>query len=107
MPDDFDKRLSPAEIDSLVAYLRAQQGRNPNDHGRQPIAPGGLTYDRLVKSSAEPGNWPMYWGDYQATHYSPLNRDHQRERARLAGRHGPSRCSAARSWRARRWWWTA
>ena len=72
MPDDFDKRLSPSEIDSLVAYLRAQQGRNPDIIARQPVAPGGLTYDRLVKSSAEPGNWPMYWGNYQATHYSPL-----------------------------------
>jgi hypothetical protein len=38
----------------------------------QPVAPGGLTYDRLIKSGAEPASWPICWGNYQATHYSPL-----------------------------------
>jgi len=72
MPDDFATRLTAAEIDGLVAYLRGQQARNPAVLAAQPMAPGGLTYDRLIKSGAEPGNWPMYWGNYQATHYSPL-----------------------------------
>ena len=35
-------------------------------------APGGVTFDRLVKAHAEPHNWLMYWGDYQGTHYSAL-----------------------------------
>jgi alcohol dehydrogenase (cytochrome c) len=34
--------------------------------------PGGVTFDRLVRASAEPHNWLMYWGDFQGTHYSPL-----------------------------------
>ena len=72
MPDDFAKRLTTDEIDSLVAYLGAQAARNPATIAAQPMPPGGLTYDRLVKSHAEPGNWPMYWGDYQGTHYSAL-----------------------------------
>ncbi|MEO7274365.1 MAG: PQQ-dependent dehydrogenase, methanol/ethanol family [Vicinamibacterales bacterium] len=72
MPADFAKRLTTAEIENLVAYLGAQSARNPAAIAAQPMAPGGLTYDRLVKSHAEPGNWPMYWGDYQGTHYSAL-----------------------------------
>jgi alcohol dehydrogenase (cytochrome c) len=31
-----------------------------------------LTYDRMVNAKAEPHNWPMYWGNYQGTHYSAL-----------------------------------
>ena len=27
----------------------------------------------LAKATAEPHNWLMYWGDYHATHYSPLS----------------------------------
>jgi PQQ-dependent dehydrogenase (methanol/ethanol family) len=72
MPGDFAARLSAAEIDSLVAYLGAQAARDSQKIAAQPMVPGGLTYDRLVKSSAEPGNWPMYWGNYQGAHYSPL-----------------------------------
>ena len=55
-----------------MAYLGAQAARNPAAIAAQPMPPCGLTYDRLVKSHAEPGNWPMYWGDYQGTHYSAL-----------------------------------
>jgi alcohol dehydrogenase (cytochrome c) len=36
------------------------------------MAPGGVTFDRLKRSDAEPQNWLMYWGDYQGTHYSGL-----------------------------------
>ncbi len=72
MPDDFSKRLTAGEIDSLVAFLAAQQTRDPAIVAAQPVPAGGLTYDRLVKSKAEPHNWPMFWGDYQGTHYSQL-----------------------------------
>ncbi|HWW82308.1 MAG TPA: PQQ-dependent dehydrogenase, methanol/ethanol family [Vicinamibacterales bacterium] len=37
------------------------------------VDPGGVTSARLEKASAEPENWLMYWGDYQATHYSGLS----------------------------------
>ena len=33
----------------------------------------GVSFDRLVNAAAEPHNWLMYWGNYQSTHYSPLN----------------------------------
>jgi PQQ-dependent dehydrogenase (methanol/ethanol family) len=72
MPGDFAQRLTTSEIDSLVAYLGAQPARDQTVIAGQPVVAGGLTYDRLVKSHAEPGNWPMYWGDYQGTHYSAL-----------------------------------
>jgi alcohol dehydrogenase (cytochrome c) len=33
----------------------------------------GVTFERLVKSAAEPQNWLTYWGDYQGTHYARLD----------------------------------
>ena len=36
------------------------------------VPAAGISYERLVKAGAEPHNWPMYWGDYQGTHYSAL-----------------------------------
>jgi PQQ-dependent dehydrogenase (methanol/ethanol family) len=71
MPDDFAKRLSPAEIQNLVAYLKTLDARNFTKTIQAEI-PGGLTYDRLWHSSAEPQNWLTYWGNYQGTHYSAL-----------------------------------
>jgi PQQ-dependent dehydrogenase (methanol/ethanol family) len=71
MPDTFGTRLTAAEVESLVAYLGAQTSRDPSKIQAQPMT-GGLTYERLVNAKAEPGNWPMYWGDYQGTHYSAL-----------------------------------
>jgi hypothetical protein len=44
-----------------------------------------VTYERLLNSAKEPGNWLMYGGDYKSHHY---------------------RCTAPR-WRRRRSWWTA
>jgi PQQ-dependent dehydrogenase (methanol/ethanol family) len=72
MPGDYAVRLSPAEITNLVAYLHTRNGRDLSKTITQPIA-GGVTYERLIKAKAEPHNWLMYWGDYHATHYSPLN----------------------------------
>jgi PQQ-dependent dehydrogenase (methanol/ethanol family) len=37
-----------------------------------PDSTMGVGVDRLVRASAEPQNWLMYWGDYQSTHYSRL-----------------------------------
>jgi PQQ-dependent dehydrogenase (methanol/ethanol family) len=71
MPADYATRLSAADLTNLVAYLRAQQGRDLTKTSAAPIA-GGVTWDRLRNSKAEPQNWLMYWGDIQGTHYSPL-----------------------------------
>ncbi len=72
MPDDYSKRLSGDEVTNLVAYLCAQDGRDYSQTIRQPLA-GGLPYERIVNSAAEPQNWLTYWGDYRGTHYSPLS----------------------------------
>ena len=72
MPDDFSTRLSPADIANVVAYLGAQKGRDFSKTILQPL-PGGVSYERLVHSGAEPQNWLTYWGDYQGTHYSALS----------------------------------
>jgi alcohol dehydrogenase (cytochrome c) len=71
MPADFAQRLSEPEIQSLVAYLRTQAGRDLTKTIQAEI-PGGVTYDRLLNASAEPQNWLTYWGDYQGRHYSAL-----------------------------------
>jgi alcohol dehydrogenase (cytochrome c) len=80
MPDDYAKRLSAAELQNVVAYLKTLDPRNLATDGsktsssdmRGGLEPGGLTYDRLRHSSAEPQNWLTYWGDYQGRHYSAL-----------------------------------
>lgn len=71
MPNDFAKRLSAPEIQNIVAYLKTLNGRDLSKTVRVDI-PGGLTFDRLRNSAAEPQNWLTYWGDYQGRHYSSL-----------------------------------
>jgi alcohol dehydrogenase (cytochrome c) len=72
MPDDYAKRLSADDITNLVAYLCAQRGRDFSKTILQPL-PGGVSYERLKNSAAEPQNWLTYWGDYRGTHYSSLS----------------------------------
>jgi PQQ-dependent dehydrogenase (methanol/ethanol family) len=71
-PADYAARLSAAEIANLVAYLGALKGRDAALTAAAPPLPGGVTYERLLNSKAEPHNWLMYWGDFQGTHYSSL-----------------------------------
>ena len=72
MPSDYGTRLSADDITNIVGYLRMQQGRDQNKIVAQPVAAGGVTYERLINARAEPHNWMMYWGDYSGQHYSPL-----------------------------------
>ncbi len=72
MPADYGKRLSPGEIDNLVAYLKSQKQRDFQQTIQAEI-PGGLSYERLRNSQAEPQNWFTYWGDYQGHHFSTLH----------------------------------
>jgi PQQ-dependent dehydrogenase (methanol/ethanol family) len=72
MPDDYSQRLTAAEIQDVVAYLKTLKSRNLTQTVRAEI-PGGLTYARLRNASAEPQNWLTYWGNYQGHHFSPLN----------------------------------
>jgi len=55
-----------------AAYLATLRERDAAKAASAPI-PGGIGYDRLLKATAEPQNWPMYWGSYDGTHYSTLN----------------------------------
>ena len=71
MPDDFGKRLSPPEIQNIVAYLKTLNGRDLSRTIQVDIG-GGLPYERIRNSGAEPQNWLTYWGDYQGRHYSSL-----------------------------------
>jgi PQQ-dependent dehydrogenase (methanol/ethanol family) len=72
MPGDYASRLSPEELQSLVAWLGTLKGRDMNRTAAATIT-GGVTYERLRNSDAEPQNWMHYWGNYQGTHYSALN----------------------------------
>jgi PQQ-dependent dehydrogenase (methanol/ethanol family) len=71
MPADYAQRLTAPEIQNVVAYLKTQTARNLAKTIQAEIS-GGLTFDRLQHSSAEPQNWLTYWGDYQGRHYSAL-----------------------------------
>ena len=71
MPADLAARLSPSGIDDIVAFLKAQQGRDYAKTIRADI-PGGLTYERIRNAASEPQNWLTYWGDYQGKHFTAL-----------------------------------
>lgn len=71
MPDDYARRLSTAEIDNLVAYLKTLRSRDLAKVAAHPVT-GGLDYERIRNSHREPHNWLTYWGDYQGRHYSAL-----------------------------------
>jgi PQQ-dependent dehydrogenase (methanol/ethanol family) len=67
----YASTLSASEVTDLVAYLAAQRGRDTTRTTTAQI-PGGVSYERLVAAASEPHNWPMFWGNYQGTHYSAL-----------------------------------
>jgi PQQ-dependent dehydrogenase (methanol/ethanol family) len=71
MPGDYAQRLSIEELQNVVAYLSTLKERDVNKTAAAEIN-GGVTYERLRNSDAEPQNWMHYWGNYQGTHYSAL-----------------------------------
>ena len=71
MPADFGTRLSEAEVQNLVAYLKTLEGRDFSKTAQSEV-PGGLAYERIRYAEAEPHNWLTYWGDYQGHHFSAL-----------------------------------
>ena len=71
MPDDYARRLTPGEIQDVVAYLKTLTGRDT-----KPAAlamTGGLISERIARAQAEPRNWLSYWGDVGGMHYSSLS----------------------------------
>jgi len=71
MPADYGQRLSEPEIQHLIAYLKALNGRDFTRTIQEEIL-GGLSYERIRHAQAEPQNWLTYWGDYQGRHFSAL-----------------------------------
>jgi len=71
MPSDYGTRLSAGEVQNVVAYLKTLETRDLTKTAAAAV-PGGLTYERIKNSAAEPHNWLTYWGDYRGTHFSAL-----------------------------------
>ncbi len=71
MPADHGQRLSDAELDDLVAYLKTLKTVDLARAAKMPMK-GGLAYERIANAAKEPHNWLTYFGDYQGQHYSLL-----------------------------------
>ncbi|HEX3756366.1 MAG TPA: PQQ-dependent dehydrogenase, methanol/ethanol family [Rhizomicrobium sp.] len=71
-PNNLASRLTPKQIDDVVAYLSQHKARDFTQTSKISPAPV-LTAARLANSNAEPQNWPTYWGDYRGFHFSELN----------------------------------
>jgi|SRR5579871_610102 len=69
MPGDYAKRLTPREIQNVVAYLKTLDGKDPS---RLATGSDVLSWDRLRNSEKEPWNYLTYWGDLGGKHYSSL-----------------------------------
>lgn len=85
MPMDYATRLPAHEVENLVAYLKGQTARDLSKTIQVDI-PGGLAYERIRNSAAEPQNWLTYWGDYQGTHYTALGQINASNVAHLQSR---------------------
>ncbi len=72
MMPSYSPRLSDTEIQNLVAYLKINTERDLSKTIEIPV-PGGLTYERIRNSAAEPHNWLTYWGNFKGTHNTTLS----------------------------------
>ena len=68
MPGDFSTRLTSAEIQDIVAYVKSLDPQDLTKRG----AGDGLTWDRIRNSEREPQNYLTYWGDLGGKHFSTL-----------------------------------
>jgi PQQ-dependent dehydrogenase (methanol/ethanol family) len=71
-PRDVGSRLSPTEVDDIVAFLQKQKARDFGQIAKNSPT-SVLPYARLANAKAEPHNWPTYWGDYAGHHFSDLD----------------------------------
>ncbi|HXB51451.1 MAG TPA: PQQ-dependent dehydrogenase, methanol/ethanol family [Rhizomicrobium sp.] len=69
-PGDVEARLSPADIDNVVAYLAGHKKRDLAQTAMANPAPV-LPYAGIVHPAT--GDWTTYWGDYEGTHFSTLD----------------------------------
>ena len=77
MPDDYGSRLSSEELRNLVAYLGSLKGRDMAKTAAATI-PGGVTYERLRNSDAEPQNWIALLGQLSRNALLRPQSDHAR-----------------------------
>ena len=63
-----DSKLTPDQVDDLVAYLSQHKARDFTQTTQVSPAPV-LTYARIANAEAEPQNYPTYWGDYHGHHF--------------------------------------
>lgn len=70
MPDDYGARLSAAELQNVVAYLKTLK---VHETAMRNDAQTGLTYERIRNAQTEPQNWLTYWGDYGGRHFTALD----------------------------------
>ena len=71
-PDDYGTQLSASELQDVLAYLKSLRERDFKETESADMD-GGLSFDRIRNSQAEPWNWLTYWGNYQGHHFSDLN----------------------------------
>jgi PQQ-dependent dehydrogenase (methanol/ethanol family) len=70
MPGDFKQRLSPGEIDDLLAFLGRQSIRDTTAVVESATVSAGARYD-LIRAGAG-ADWLTYAGDYAAHRHSSL-----------------------------------
>jgi alcohol dehydrogenase (cytochrome c) len=68
----YEKLLSAAEIDDLVAYLASLRS-DAAPVGTPEIRSSIVPFDRIVKAENEPQNWLTYSGNYRAHRFSALD----------------------------------
>ncbi|MBY0505859.1 MAG: PQQ-dependent dehydrogenase, methanol/ethanol family [Bryobacteraceae bacterium] len=69
----MNAKLSPADRQNLVAYLKSLTERDLAQTVQAPSVPGGLSYERIRNAASEPQNWLTYWGDYSGKHFTSLD----------------------------------
>ena len=82
MPADYAQKLSPADIDNLVAFLSRPATRAPESPSVSSRSEGGVTPDDLARGVG--ANWLTYIGDYFAHRHSPLSQIDRGNVGRLA-----------------------
>ena len=96
-----DAAVAPADIDDLVAYLARCRAATCARRCDAADARAASPTIACATREAEPQNWLMYWGNYQGTHYSPLEQItpanvEQLQAAWALPMPGRARCSRAR-----------
>ena len=100
---DIAAKLSPSDVENLVAFLASHKDRDLDETIKLAPAPV-LPYSRIVSAKAEPQNWPTYWGDFRAI-ISANWRNNARQCRHPAGSWvGPM--LGENFWNPRPSWWT-